>query len=74
MATNNTSIKVTDKSMIFFVKLKHNIKTVRMDIEENILKVKEPSISESIDFIVDYFKTHIKSYQEMIKENVKRDN
>jgi len=74
MAINNNSIKVTNKSLIFFVKLKHNIKTIRMDLEENILKVKEPSIAESMDFIVNYFKTHNKAYQEMIKENVKQDN
>jgi hypothetical protein len=72
MAQNNGTMKVTDKALVFFIKLKHNVKTVRMDTEENILKVKEPSTPEVMDFMVDYFKTHNKEYQEMIKTNVKR--
>lgn len=67
---NKISVKVSEDSLIFFVKLKHNIKTVRMDTAKNILKAKEPSIAESMDFIVRYFKENNKNYQEMIKANV----
>ncbi len=73
MAVNNQPMKVTDKTLAFFVRLKHNIKTVRMDVEENILKVKEPSNAEAMDYIVDYFKSNNKQYQEMIKQNVRRN-
>ena len=74
MAINNTSIKVTDATLRFFVKLKHNVKTVRMNNSPDVLKVKEPSTHEALDMIVNYFKLHNNKYTEMITEYVKSDD
>jgi hypothetical protein len=75
MATNSHSIKVNDSTMAFIVKLKANIKTVRMNVAEkkgeSILKITEPSTPEIFDWNTKYFKAHNDRYQEMIKENVR---
>lgn len=68
---NSQSIKISTDAMVFFVKLTHNIKTVRINKSDNILKVKEPGRKEAMDFIVKYFRENNKEYKEMISQNVK---